>query len=335
MSGWVYAFATPSMPDVVKIGATRRNPSERLDEANASDTWRPPRPYVVVCATEVADPFACERAIHALLAARRVNTRHEFFEITAHEARVLLPLLAAREPREPREPRDPPVSVAGDESESEAPAVTAVTAFTAAPLRAARRETPTSEEAMLREWVDASYTRIPLREKDTGTKLEAIYRAYTSATPPVHAKMLGRNKLAAMLSAVCPNIGPHRNTTNTIASLYLVRAGASAAIATQSPAQERLVHVPLAPPVAASPRPSPEDKLRAWVESMYAHISLSEKDTGTKLEQLYAAYAAATPPIHTNFLGRNTFVRMLTSVYPSIGPHRNTTNTVASLYLLR
>ena len=329
MSGWVYAFATPSMPDVVKIGATRRNPNERLDEANASDTWRPPRPYVVVCATEVADPFACERAVHALLAARRVNTRHEFFEITAHEARVLLPLLAAREPREPFASGD-----RHNESESEAPAVTAVTAVTAAPLPAARRETPTSEGA-LRTWVDASYTRIPLREKDTGTKLEAIYRAYTSATPPVHAKMLGRNKLAAMLSAVCPTIGPHRNTTNTIASLYLVRAGASAAIAPQSPAQERLVHVPLAPPVAASPRPSPEDKLRAWVESMYAHISLSEKDTGTKLEQLYAAYAAATPPIHTNFLGRNTFVRMLTSVYPSIGPHRNTTNTVASLYLLR
>ena len=83
MAGWVYAFATPSMQGVVKIGATRRDPNERLEEANASDTWRPPRPYVVVCATEVADPFASERAIHALLAARRVNTRHEFFEITA------------------------------------------------------------------------------------------------------------------------------------------------------------------------------------------------------------------------------------------------------------
>ena len=98
MAGWVYAFATPSMQGVVKIGATRRDPNERLEEANASDTWRPPRPYVVVCATEVADPFASERAIHALLAARRVNTRHEFFEITALEARVLLSLLAAVTP---------------------------------------------------------------------------------------------------------------------------------------------------------------------------------------------------------------------------------------------
>ena len=213
----MYVFATPSMPDVVKIGATRRNPNERLEEANASDTWRPPRPYVVVCATEVADPFACERAVHALLAARRVNTRHEFFEITAHEARVILPLLAAREPREPR---DPPVSVAGDESESEAPAVTAVTA---APPPAARRETPTSEEAMLRAWVDASYTHVPLREKNTGTKLEALYRAYVSATHPVHAKMLGRNTFGKMLNAVWPNIGPHKNGACTISGLYLLR----------------------------------------------------------------------------------------------------------------
>lgn len=219
--GWVYVFATPSMPDVVKIGATRRNPNERLDEANASDTWRPPRPYFVVCATEVADPFACERAVHALLAARRVNTRHEFFEITAHEARVLLPLLAAREPR------DPFASVAGDESESEAPvvevaAVTAVTAVTAAPLPAARRETPTSE-AMLRTWVEEHYAHVPLREKNTGTKLEALYTAYVVACPPVHARPLGKIMFAKMLNSAFPNIGPHKNGACTVSGLYLLR----------------------------------------------------------------------------------------------------------------
>lgn len=221
--GWVYVFATPSMPDVVKIGATRRNPNERLEEANASDTWRPPRPYVVVCATEVADPFACERAVHALLAARRVNTRHEFFEITAHEARVLLPLLAAREPREPFASGD-----RHNESESEAPVVTAVTAFTAAPLPAARdaafarRETPTSE-GELREWVEEHYAHVPLREKDTGTKLEALYAAYVSTAPPVHAKILGRNTFGKMLNAVYTNIGPHKNGAATISGLYLLR----------------------------------------------------------------------------------------------------------------
>jgi pantothenate synthetase len=78
---------------MIKIGATRRDVAERLREANESDTWRPPHAYVVAGAAEVEDPFAAERAIHALLAARRVNSRHEFFEITEHDARVILGLL--------------------------------------------------------------------------------------------------------------------------------------------------------------------------------------------------------------------------------------------------
>jgi hypothetical protein len=60
----VYAFATPSMPGMVKIGATDRDVAERLRDANASDTWRPPEPYTVVCAVRVEDAFATERAIH-------------------------------------------------------------------------------------------------------------------------------------------------------------------------------------------------------------------------------------------------------------------------------
>jgi hypothetical protein len=92
--GWVYAFANASMPGIVKIGATDREVAERLKEANKSDTWRPPRAYVIACTAEVADPFATERAIHALLASRRVDRKREFFEITADEARGLFALLA-------------------------------------------------------------------------------------------------------------------------------------------------------------------------------------------------------------------------------------------------
>ncbi len=42
--------------------ATKRDPTEKLREANESDTWRPPEPY------------AAERAVHAMLAARRVTS---------------------------------------------------------------------------------------------------------------------------------------------------------------------------------------------------------------------------------------------------------------------
>jgi len=70
--------------------------------------------------------------------------------------------------------------------------------------------------------VEERYTHVPLSEKDTGTKLEVLYGAYSSATPLVHAKVLGRNTLGKMLNAVYPNIGPHRNS-NSSAWVYLLR----------------------------------------------------------------------------------------------------------------
>jgi hypothetical protein len=60
---------------------------------------------------------------------------------------------------------------------------------------------------------------------------------------------------------------------------------------------------------------TPEGKLRVWVEDHYVHVPLREKDTGTKLEALYAAYTACMPPVHTKVLGRNTFGKMLNAVY--------------------
>jgi hypothetical protein len=56
---------------------------------------------------------------------------------------------------------------------------------------------------------------------------------------------------------------------------------------------------------------------------------------GTKLSVLYAAYAAAVPPVHAKLLGRNTFGKILSEVYPNIGPHRNSAGTVSGLYCIR
>lgn len=215
MGGWVYAFATPSMPGVLKIGATRRDPSERLAEANAGDTWRPPRPYTVVCATEVADPFACERAVHALLATRRLNTRSEFFEITAVEARSLLSLLVPLAPAQTEQsgtepPLVPPAAPSQIAPEEPGPG----------PPAQIRTWTP---EGKLRAWVEQHYRHVPLREKDNGTKLEALYASYFSTAPPVHTKPLGRNTFAKMLISIYPCVGPHRNLANTVSGIFLLR----------------------------------------------------------------------------------------------------------------
>jgi hypothetical protein len=196
MDGYIYAFTTPSMPGVVKIGATDRDPMHRLAEANAQ-TWAPPVPYVAAFTAPVANAFATERAVHALLAARRVNPRREFFALTDDEARALFAMVAQF--------NLPPNETA------------VLVPHAAAPVE------PVGEREKLRQWVEAHYTRVPLREKDTGTKLEALYTAYTTATPPVHAKLLGKIKLAQMLNAVYPNIGPHKNTNHTINGIYLLR----------------------------------------------------------------------------------------------------------------
>ena len=118
-----------------------------------------------------------------------------------------------------------------------------------------------------------------------------------------------------------------------------------------APAQHArpVLHAPLAPlardepvsavqhareqPVSAVPV-SPEDRLRAWVEEHYTHVPLREKDKGTKLEPLYTAYATSAPPVHAKPLGKILFAKMLNSVFPNIGPHKNTTST-AFVYLLR
>ncbi len=80
---------------------------------------------------------------------------------------------------------------------------------------------------------------------------------------------------------------------------------------------------------------TPEGKLRAWVEDNYAHVPLREKDTGTKLEALYAAYTLAAPPVHPKILGKILFGKMLNAVFPNVGPHKNGACTVSGLYLLR
>jgi hypothetical protein len=93
--GAVYAFVTPSMPGIVKIGATTRELTDRLREANESDTWRPPDPYAVACASWSEDAFEAERALHTALAARRVNSHREFFRLTVEETRAVFALLLA------------------------------------------------------------------------------------------------------------------------------------------------------------------------------------------------------------------------------------------------
>ncbi len=180
----------------MKIGATTHDPAARLADANSADTWLPPEPYALVCSARVASAFATERALNCVLSARRVNARREFFRVSFDEARALFALLA--------------------ESAYEGPAD---------PVRASpglAQQGLQSQEASLRSWVEANYTHIPLREKDSGAKLEALHTTYATAVPQVHARVLGKTTLGRMLVAVYPGIGPHRGSSGET-GLFLLR----------------------------------------------------------------------------------------------------------------
>ena len=100
--GYVYCFCNDSMPGLLKIGMTERTPIERLSEANTSDTWRPPTPYIIVVSKKVIEPKEKEKKIHAILQEERVNPNREFFRVSTDKVLLLFDLMDGEYYKEPR-----------------------------------------------------------------------------------------------------------------------------------------------------------------------------------------------------------------------------------------
>ncbi len=95
MPGYIYCFSNPSMPGLVKVGMTERPPTERLAEANKTDTYRPPTPYQMEFAKKVVDPREMETILHDVLSRYtvRVNPKREFFRASVEGVRRLFDLI--------------------------------------------------------------------------------------------------------------------------------------------------------------------------------------------------------------------------------------------------
>ena len=93
--GYIYCFANPSMPGILKVGMTERTPEARLSEANASDTWRPPTPYKIEFAKKVSNASQKEKTLHTLLEqyTDRPKARGEFFRVSPEEVRKFFDLM--------------------------------------------------------------------------------------------------------------------------------------------------------------------------------------------------------------------------------------------------
>lgn len=92
-NGWIYCMTNASMPGIYKVGMTRRKPDERLAEANTSDTWRPPTPYVIEYALRTGNLLETERNLHTLLVetgGERVHQGREFFRMPLKEIKHLM-----------------------------------------------------------------------------------------------------------------------------------------------------------------------------------------------------------------------------------------------------
>ena len=83
-AGWLYVITSPSLPNLTKIGCTRRlNPSIRVKELSSSSL---PEPFHAHCFVFSDDSFELENNIHKYFDKERVNPDREFFRIEPKEA---------------------------------------------------------------------------------------------------------------------------------------------------------------------------------------------------------------------------------------------------------
>ena len=83
-AGWLYVISSPSLPGLVKLGATRRlNPTIRVRELSSSSL---PEPFKAHCFVFSDDCFELENNIHKYFDKERVNPDREFFRIEPKEA---------------------------------------------------------------------------------------------------------------------------------------------------------------------------------------------------------------------------------------------------------
>lgn len=112
MDGYLYCFSNKSMPGILKVGMTERTPEIRLNEANISDTWRPPTPYKIEFAKKVFYPKQKESVLHTLLAqyTERINPKREFFLVSPEEVKTFFDLMDGElwieEPKEKEEEKE-------------------------------------------------------------------------------------------------------------------------------------------------------------------------------------------------------------------------------------
>lgn len=82
-SGYVYGLTHDYMPGIVKVGASRKHPMQRLAELSASTGV--PGAFKLAYYVQCQDAFALEAALHEEFSERRVDSGREFFAVAISE----------------------------------------------------------------------------------------------------------------------------------------------------------------------------------------------------------------------------------------------------------
>ena len=111
MEGYIYCFSNPTLTEIYKIGYTTRNPLERLQEANASDTWRLPDKYLFKFAKKVDNCIVSEKIVHNILDQfnTRVYRNREFFKTSLTSIKSIFDLIQGEWYVKPLEPLNDPI----------------------------------------------------------------------------------------------------------------------------------------------------------------------------------------------------------------------------------
>lgn len=83
-NGYVYILFNPSMPNMVKIGMTKKEPEERIQELSSATGV--PTPFILAYRKLFSDCQAAEQKIHQLLEDYRISSSREFFQIPIYKA---------------------------------------------------------------------------------------------------------------------------------------------------------------------------------------------------------------------------------------------------------
>lgn len=95
MTGIIYVLTNEAMPGLVKIGKTTQDmPQVRMDQLYTTGV---PVPFNCSIAMKVEDPDAIEKALHTAFGPNRINSKREFFEISAEQAVAVIRQLGSED----------------------------------------------------------------------------------------------------------------------------------------------------------------------------------------------------------------------------------------------